>query len=104
MKMLWIGLIFLVLSSTGLAFEDFGPGDIHINVQGLVCDFCVRNIEKIFSRQEEIKDIQVNLGQRRVSLVLEPDSQISDEKINDLVRSAGYNVVEIIRRPKDETR
>ena len=34
---------------------------LSISVNGLVCDFCARSIEKLFSKKESVKSINVNL-------------------------------------------
>lgn len=70
---------------------------IDIKVNGLVCDFCARTIEKTFMRTGKVEDIEVNLGEGYVKVTTKPGAEISDEKINELINDAGYNVNGITR-------
>ena len=70
---------------------------IDIKVNGLVCDFCARTIEKTFMRTGEVEDIEVDLGKGYVKVTTKPGAEISDEKITELITDAGYNVKGITR-------
>ena len=41
-----------------------------ISVNGLVCDFCARSIEKLFSKKESVKSIDVNLENMIITINL----------------------------------
>lgn len=67
----------------------------HVGVNGLVCDFCARAIEKTFGREDGVLDVDVNLDKKLITLIFADDKVMSDEKITNLVEDAGYNVESI---------
>lgn len=93
---------------SGQAAEDTseiqaGVGDakcenvVNIKVSGLVCDFCARATEKVFSRREEVSGIRVDLDSGSVSIALKPGQTLDDATITKLITDSGYNVTDIGR-------
>ena len=81
-----------------LANHTEGHKSIHtttVNVNGLVCDFCARAIEKVFYKQEGVEGVIVNLDEQKVTLETDDTSTLTDEQISALITEAGYNVVSI---------
>lgn len=72
-------------------------GDIHVKVKGLVCDFCARALEKVFSKQEAVSDIDVNLDTKIITINLNEGRTIDDATITQLITDSGYNVEGIHR-------
>lgn len=72
-------------------------GDVHVSVNGLVCDFCARALEKVFSKQEEVKVIDVNLDSKVITINFNEDQTLDDEMLTKLITDAGYNVEGIHR-------
>jgi copper chaperone CopZ len=68
---------------------------IHIGVDGLVCAFCVKGIEKSFNKQPETKKIDVSLEDKLVTVVTKDGTTMKDEKIKELITNAGYKVTGI---------
>jgi copper chaperone CopZ len=66
-------------------------------INGLVCDFCARALEKVFSQRDEVVGIDVNLDTKLVTIGLKKDRDIDDATITKLITDAGYNVVTIKR-------
>ena len=73
------------------------PGDAHVSVNGLVCDFCARALEKVFGKEEAVKAIDVNLDTKIITVNFNEGQTLSDEKITQLITDAGYNVEGIHR-------
>lgn len=73
------------------AFES----DINVNVNGLVCDFCARALEKVFGKREEVNAIDVDLDNALVAIDIKDGMSIPDEEIKQMITDSGYNVVEI---------
>lgn len=71
--------------------------EVTVNVNGLVCDFCARAIEKVFGKKDEISAVKVDLDQKIIALNFKDGQNIDDETITKLVTDAGYNVVSIAR-------
>lgn len=70
-------------------------GDVLVKVNGLVCDFCARALEKIFGKQEEVKDIDVNLDEKIITIDFVDGKSLDDEIIAKLIIDSGYNVESI---------
>ncbi len=64
-------------------------------VNGLVCDFCARALEKLFGKHDEVKDISVDLDKGIVTIQLNDGRTLDDAVINQLIHDAGYNVTTI---------
>ena len=70
-----------------------------VSVNGLVCDFCARALEKVFSRQEAVNDIAVDLDSKIITVNFKEGQSLDDDRITELVTDSGYNVEEITREP-----
>ena len=68
-----------------------------VNVNGMVCDFCARAIEKVFSKQEAFEAVDVNLTDKLITVTMKDGQNIDDEGITKLVNDSGYAVVGIER-------
>ena len=88
-------LIFLTNISSSFAKE------INIDVNGLVCEFCVVTIEKSFKKKDEIKKVKVSLEQKKIFLTFKDGKNLSDKIIKNIIVNNGYNVVKINREKND---
>ena len=68
-----------------------------ISVNGLVCDFCARAIEKIFTKDEAVESVTVDLTSKIVTATFKDGKNLNDDQLKKLVTDAGYNVVSIAR-------
>lgn len=80
-----------VKSAAGSACEN----KIHIQVNGLVCDFCARALEKVIGKREDVAGIDVNLDSSQVEIAMKPGKTIDDITLTQLIKDSGYNVVSI---------
>jgi copper chaperone CopZ len=69
--------------------------DLRVNVNGLVCDFCARALEKVFSKEEAIQGINVNLDTKIITINFKDGQSLSDENVTQLITDAGYKVENI---------
>lgn len=67
-------------------------GDAHISVNGLVCDFCARALEKTFGKREEVKGINVDLEKKIVTIHFNDGKTIDDATLTQIITDSGYNV------------
>ena len=95
-KLVLITLLFLI-SSPAMAVET-----IKISVNGLVCDFCARSIEKVFGKQEAVGRVTVDLTAKLITASMKDGQTLSDEMLTKLVTDAGFNITNIERENKDE--
>ena len=70
---------------------------LSISVNGLVCDFCARSIEKLFSKKESVKSINVNLEEMLITINLKKGKILNDDIIRQVIRDSGYDIKEIKR-------
>ncbi len=68
---------------------------IQVAVDGLVCDFCARALEKVFGKRDDVNAIQVDLNQGKVLIDTLPESNLDDTTITRLITDSGYNLVAI---------
>lgn len=87
MKIL-VFLITVFLSQTSLASETQTVG-----VKGMVCSFCAQGITKKFKEQPEVASVEVSLEKKYVKLTYKDGQKLSDEKISNLLKESGYEVV-----------
>ena len=95
MKKFILTFLFILTMLPSVSFAT--SQSVTINVSGLVCDFCARAIEKVFGKEEAIKDVKVDLDAKTILLNFKDRQNIDDTKITELVTNAGYKVVSIIR-------
>lgn len=69
----------------------------YVDVNGLVCDFCARALEKVFSKQEAVESIDVNLDTKIITVLFKDGQDLSDAVITTLVQDSGYDVVGVRR-------
>lgn len=70
---------------------------LSISVNGLVCDFCARSIEKLFSKKESVKSINVNLEKMLITINLNKGMSLHDSIITKVITDSGYDIREIRR-------
>ena len=70
-------------------------GDVHVSVNGLVCDICDRALEKVFGKQEAVSGIDVDLDEKVITISFKEGQALDDETIIQLITDSGYNVEDI---------
>lgn len=68
-----------------------------IGVKGLVCEFCVKNIENIMKKQDEVDDVSIDLATAKAKVIFKEGRTIDDAKLKQLINDAGYEVDTIER-------
>ncbi len=88
----------ILIKHNQLASQDKINSEVlNISVNGLVCDFCARSIEKIFSKKEAIESININLEKMLITINLKKGKNLDDNTIKQLIKDSGYDVREINR-------
>jgi len=70
---------------------------IEMKVNGLVCGFCARGIEKTLRKDPATADVFVSLEDKLVAVVLQEGRSIPDDVLTKEVTNAGYTVKHIER-------
>jgi copper chaperone CopZ len=68
-----------------------------VAVDGMVCDFCARSLTKVLTKNEAVDEVAISLEDKTVTILLTETGAMSDEEIEDAVKSAGYNLRDIER-------
>lgn len=82
----------LNLSLTLPATSAEAPERLQLQVDGLVCAFCAQGIERKLKAESATDEVWVRLADGLVALTLKPGSDISDERLDQLLRDAGYSL------------
>ncbi|MAH78861.1 MAG: hypothetical protein CMP41_02890 [Rickettsiales bacterium] len=98
-RLFTICLIFLILTThKKIKSQNRIENEVlNISVNGLVCDFCARSIEKLFSKKESVKSINVNLEDMIITINLKKGKNLNDNIIRQVINDSGYDVTEINR-------
>ena len=65
--------------------------EVHVSVNGLVCDFCAQSIAKLFKKEKAVHDIDVDLTMGMVTIHIKSDAIMDDIKITELITQSGYS-------------
>ena len=97
-----ITLLVAIVLTIFVAISVSHSKSIHVDVEGLVCDFCAQSIQKVFLKQAGVEKVDVNLDIGKVTVKMadvfqDDEDGISDERIKQLFLDAGYDVSKIER-------
>lgn len=88
-------LLITVVLSTLFSPLAFSTQTIKANVNGMVCAFCAQGIEKKMRSLTQTQDVYVNLKQRIVAVELKDGQMLSNDKVKEIIKDAGYDVTAI---------
>ena len=66
-----------------------------VSVNGMVCDFCARGIEKTFKRNSEVLKVDVDLGRGKVLIAFSKDTRIDFEYISRKILENGQTATKL---------
>ena len=75
----------------GVACKDI----IDVTVNGLVCDFCARALEKVLGKHDDVLGIDVDLDNGKVNIAMKEDKTIDNATLTQLIMDSGYSIVVI---------
>lgn len=78
-----MGIVFLSLQA-------FAGTEMKVGVNGMVCAFCAQGIEKKFKAEPEVESVEVSLQNKYVKIKFKDGQKLSDEKITQMLKDAGY--------------
>ena len=65
-----------------------------VNVNGMVCDFCARGIEKTFVKDKAVKRIDVDLERGKVLIAYSKEKEINFDEIKSKILANGQNAID----------
>jgi copper chaperone CopZ len=94
-------LMALFIATPALADHNGKPhgelDTIVVNVDGMVCDFCARSLEKSFYQIDNVKGVVIDLDAKTMTLEVDHGTDVSDADIEKHVTYSGYKVSGIKR-------
>ena len=94
---LFITIVLLCFSLNINANEENDFEEVHVSVNGLVCDFCAQSVEKLFKKEKAVQDIDVDLKMGMVTILIKSGEIMDDIKITELITQSGYSIEGIHR-------
>ena len=79
------------------AVEQCEANTVTVHVNGLVCDFCAQALKKVFSKEDAVDHISVDLDNSVVTVYQKDGQTIDNATLEKLVTDSGYNVTGIDR-------
>jgi len=70
---------------------------VSIKVNGMVCDFCARAVEKVFTKRDEVASVGVDLDAGEILVSMNDGQTLDDDTIKSLVKKSGYAFVSLDR-------
>ena len=98
LRIFMILVLFNIVFNIGVKSKNKNDDNIvYVSVNGLVCDFCARSIEKMFEKKEAVSRISVDLENMLITIFLRDNQKLNDETIIELIKDSGYDVTEVKR-------
>lgn len=99
MKNLFLFFI-LIISFYKYSLSNDRSSTVYAYVNGLVCDFCARALEKTIGKNDAVKSITVDLRDRIITINFNENKKLENSIIEQLIADAGYSVREITNEKK----
>lgn len=95
MKKLCLSMALIIIFLCNPAAANHPDGSVYVDINGLVCDFCARALEKVFAKRKEVESIVVDLDSKIVTIHFHHGQHLDDADITKYINDAGYSVEEI---------
>jgi copper chaperone CopZ len=92
MKKITIALITILLSTGLFSPSAFATSSIKAKVNGMVCAFCAKGIEKKLKALPQTQAVFVDLKAQIVALELKDGQTIAIDDFKQIIKDAGYEV------------
>jgi mercuric ion binding protein len=73
--------------------KDTVPGNrkyVKVEVEGMACPFCAYGLEKQLKKIEGVEDVYIDIQEGQATFHVPGKSDITKEKLNKIVRDAGF--------------
>ena len=91
---------FIILFLFNFTYVKANTRIIYTYVNGLVCDFCARALEKTIGKNDAVKSINVDLRDKIITINFNENKKLENSVIEQLIADAGYSVREITNEKK----
>ena len=90
-------IILTLINEKKIKSQNIEENVVNVSVNGLVCDFCARSIEKLFNKEDSVEKVNIDLERMLITINLKQGRNLSNNIIRELVMDSGYDVIEINR-------
>ncbi len=91
-------ILLLTLLLPVLSFAD--AKEVKVSVKGMVCGFCAQGITKKLKAEPAVDKVDVSLEKKLVTISLNDGQDLTNSRIESLLKDSGYNVEKIDREAK----
>ncbi len=90
---------FILVMLFGFLFSSnaFASEVVTIKVNGMVCDFCARAVEKVFMKNAAVNSLNVDLSAKQIIVFMKDGETLDDDIITRMITDSGYALVDILR-------
>ena len=92
-KLAFICIFFILFHNISIA-ESYKLS-AYAYVNGLVCDFCARSLEKTIGKQDKVESIKIDLKDKLITINFYENQKLEENIITQLINDSGYTVREI---------
>lgn len=71
-----------------------------VKVNGMVCDFCAQSVTKVFTKNDLVDDVKVDLDEGAIIFETRGCDILDEETIKEMVHYSGYDFVSVERSSK----
>ncbi len=86
-----------MLSGFLFSSNAFASEVVTIKVNGMVCDFCARAVEKVFMKNAAVNSLNVDLSAKQIIVFMKDGETLDDDIITRMITDSGYALVDILR-------
>lgn len=97
--LLFVLFSFSNISATGKEISKTDITYIKIVVDGMACPFCAYGLEKNIKKLEGVKNLYIDINEAFITFAVPTNKKPSEEKLNKLVKEAGFKIREIKYSP-----
>ena len=76
-------------------------GERLIHINGMLCQFCVKGIERQLTQLTGVIKVKISMDQNAVTVELSPSQTVTDEELGQAVERAGFEIKDI-HHPNDQ--
>ena len=78
------------------------PRQIEVTILGMSCPFCAYGAEQKLKKLDGVTDLTIELSTGLATLTLEESADIPNERLQETVKDAGFEVAKIVRNFESE--
>jgi cation transport ATPase len=96
--------LFVLIFALSFSANVFAASSIKAEVNGMVCAFCAKGIEKKLKSLPEAQNVFVDLKEHIVVLELKDGQSVAMDDFKKIIKDAGYDVskAEVVNQSADE--